>query len=233
MAASAPPNGLLRQAAERVQALEGLEEVLFSRLLAAKRPVVIAVLAALFLVLLGVQLWFIVTGFDDALDILLWFTLTAILALSFSLAMAWRWSGALYRRLENLEGSLKQRARYDGLTGLPNRAYFMKRLSTALGLAHERGDGLALLLIDLDNFLIVNGALGHEAGDALLKAVGERFAELAPDANALGRLGGDEYAILLAPAGAAEAEVLAQQVIQALVRPVVVLDQPIYLGASV
>jgi diguanylate cyclase (GGDEF)-like protein len=88
------------------------------------------------------------------------------------------------RRLEAerkaLEEQLRHQAFHDPLTGLPNRALFMDRLEHALALAHRRGTKVAVLFMDLDNFKVMNGSLGHAAGDQLPIAVAERLKACAP-----------------------------------------------------
>jgi diguanylate cyclase (GGDEF)-like protein/PAS domain S-box-containing protein len=98
---------------------------------------------------------------------------------------------------KRLEQQLRHMAFHDKLTGLANRALFEDRLTHALhGL--RRGDGgLAVLFVDLDDFKTVNDSLGHGAGDALLRAVGERLRGSLRDSDTAARLGGDEFAILL------------------------------------
>ncbi len=97
----------------------------------------------------------------------------------------------------------------DGVTGLANRSWFVHRLNLALGrLSACREDGFSVLLLDLDRFKLVNDALGHSAGDDLLRQVAARInAALRPDRHLVARLGGDEFAVLLegvAEPGAAE-----------------------------
>ena len=96
-------------------------------------------------------------------------------------------------------------ARHDGLTGLANRTYFHEQLRGALQ-AHtlqtsETGGanagGIALVCVDLDRFKDVNDTLGHEAGDALLRAIGERLAAASGGHDCAGRLGGDEFALIM------------------------------------
>ena len=103
-------------------------------------------------------------------------------------------------------------AHHDALTGLPNRLSFDERAQTALDLAHERGEGLALLFIDLDHFKRVNDSLGHQVGDMLLRTVADRITatlrwapaldaggeDPAPrESDLVARFGGDEFVLLL------------------------------------
>jgi diguanylate cyclase (GGDEF)-like protein len=88
-------------------------------------------------------------------------------------------------------------ARYDSLTGLPNRAMMRRTLDEALVNAAERRRGCALLLIDLDRFKQVNDTLGHPVGDKLLKQVGARLRAVIGTDGQAGRLGGDEFEAIL------------------------------------
>lgn len=88
-------------------------------------------------------------------------------------------------------------ARHDPLTGLPNRAMFEEMLHKACGSALECGSGLALLLVDFDRFKEVNDSLGHAAGDELLVQGAARLRGCVGDRGLVGRMGGDEFAVLL------------------------------------
>ncbi|HYL74498.1 MAG TPA: EAL domain-containing protein [Bryobacteraceae bacterium] len=88
-------------------------------------------------------------------------------------------------------------ARHDSLTGLPNRSYFIEKLeSTLLDVSAAAGIA-AVLFIDLDRFKQINDTLGHSTGDRLLKEVGGRLRQLLGPADIAGRMGGDEFAIVL------------------------------------
>jgi len=86
-------------------------------------------------------------------------------------------------------------AHHDALTGLPNRAQFGRRLADALDWV-GRGQQFAVLFLDLDHFKTVNDTLGHFVGDELLKAVADRLRECLRDVDLIGRLSGDEFAIV-------------------------------------
>jgi len=87
---------------------------------------------------------------------------------------------------------------HDKVTGLPNRALLIDRLSQALGrYKREEKNAYAVLLLDLDKFKIINDSLGHRAGDQLLASVGQRILESVRDVDTVARIGGDEYVVLL------------------------------------
>jgi len=88
-------------------------------------------------------------------------------------------------------------ARYDGLTGLPNRNMFMDELERTLARARRHGERFALFFIDLDRFKNINDSLGHGAGDQLLKVMATRLRALLRDSDLVARLGGDEFVVLL------------------------------------
>ncbi|WP_293762676.1 EAL domain-containing protein [uncultured Aquitalea sp.] len=92
---------------------------------------------------------------------------------------------------------IRKLAFYDTLTGLPNRQLMMDRLSQAMRQTREQGGCGALLLIDLDNFKVLNDSEGHAAGDKLLVAVAGRLRSTVRDSDVVARLGGDEFVIIL------------------------------------
>lgn len=96
-----------------------------------------------------------------------------------------------------VERQLSYQAYHDALTGLPNRALFMERLSQVLARGAHAGETSAVLFLDLDRFKVVNDSLGHEAGDRLLIEVGRRLQRCLRPQDTLARLGGDEFTILL------------------------------------
>ncbi|WP_198598267.1 diguanylate cyclase domain-containing protein [Mangrovicella endophytica] len=134
------------------------------------------------------------------------------------------------RALRASEARARHLAFHDTLTGLPNRARFNEQLDAAF----RSGDGdIRLLLLDLDRFKQVNDTLGHPAGDALIRAVGERLCQAAPAGATVARLGGDEFAILLPPAPEAEGVQLCRTLIAAIEAPFPLQDAVVKVGASI
>ncbi len=97
------------------------------------------------------------------------------------------------------EDRLWHEAFHDSLTGLANRALFRDRLSHALALVARKPGfaGIAVVVLDLDQFKTINDSLGHPAGDLLLRIVAERLTRAVREGDTVARLGGDEFAILL------------------------------------
>jgi diguanylate cyclase (GGDEF)-like protein len=105
---------------------------------------------------------------------------------------------ALLKTMREQEEHLRRAALYDELTGLPNRAHFRTRLTSAIARANRRSDyRYAVLMLDLDGFKIVNDSLGHLAGDRLLQQVATRLITTLRSLDTAARFGGDEFAILL------------------------------------
>ena len=118
------------------------------------------------------------------------------------------------------EERLWRQANFDALTGLPNRALFMDRLSQAIHSARREGWSLALMFIDLDRFKWVNDSLGHEAGDQLLQEVARRLRACARESDTVARLGGDEFTIILPDIdGRSGGAQVAKKVLESLAQP--------------
>jgi len=121
------------------------------------------------------------------------------------------------------------RAMSDELTGLANRRHLIERLQAGI----ERGDALALLLIDLDGFKELNDTLGHHAGDEVLRQIGPRLGGAIREHDTLARLGGDEFALVLAPGDEATASTAGLRLRRALERSFHVEDIAVHIDASV
>ncbi|MGN6375143.1 MAG: putative bifunctional diguanylate cyclase/phosphodiesterase [Sphingomonas sp.] len=125
-------------------------------------------------------------------------------------------------------------ARYDTLTGQPNRLRIHETLTRAMAEADRWGGRCAFMMIDLDRFKAINDTLGHQIGDRLLGRVSERLRQLATDNEMVGRLGGDEFAVVIHDANELQrVEQLATTIINSLSRPYEVDQNTLYIGASV
>jgi diguanylate cyclase (GGDEF)-like protein/PAS domain S-box-containing protein len=113
-----------------------------------------------------------------------------------------------------LEQQLRDHALHDPLTGLPNRALLLDRIERLTTSARRSGAEATVLSLKLDHFKLVNEAYGHDVGDGLLRAVGERLVNAIRDADSVGRIAGDGFVILaLLPALHAKPEELAARVL--------------------
>ncbi|ACB34846.1 diguanylate cyclase/phosphodiesterase with PAS/PAC sensor(s) [Leptothrix cholodnii SP-6] len=132
------------------------------------------------------------------------------------------------------EQRLQHLAHFDPLTQLPNRLMVLSRLEHAIASAARAERRVAVLFIDLDNFKTVNDSLGHSAGDDLLRAVADRLGTRTRREDTLGRLGGDEFILMLEhlrePQDAAQ---VAQELIGLLETPFRVAGQEVYVQASI
>lgn len=125
-------------------------------------------------------------------------------------------------------------ARFDTLTGLPNRLMLTESLADAMRYAEQWRTRCAFLMIDLDRFKAVNDTLGHLIGDQLLAKVSARLRELMTDNELCGRLGGDEFAVVIRDASdLAQVGAVAKAVIDRLSQPYEVDHHTLYVGASV
>lgn len=155
-----------------------------------------------------------------------------------ALALGQKW--AAERRIHRL-------AYFDGLTGLPNRAFFQHQLEAAIDIARRHDRRLAVLYFDLDNFKRINDTLGHGVGDQLLCVLADRLREVlrrddlvsrptlpANTANCMARLGGDEFVLLLHDiASLQEASTVAERVVKDLDRPMQLAMHQVLVTPSV
>ena len=122
----------------------------------------------------------------------------------------------------------------DPLTSLPNRVLFREFLGRTLQRAERDGAQFALLVVNLDNFKTINESLGHSQGDQLLVQASDRLRTLLPDLDAMARISGDEFNIILHHGEHAPAiDLVAQRMIDALARPFRLDDNSVYVGASI
>ncbi len=141
---------------------------------------------------------------------------------------------SLNARLRENERQLQALAHTDTLTGLANRLLFDARLEQSIQLARRSHGQIALLLLDLDHFKVINDGYGHAIGDEVLRCAAERFRVTLREVDTVARLGGDEFAIVLTGiAGAADAERMAGKILGAIGEPMRVLGLPLEITVSI
>ncbi|MDR1613108.1 MAG: GGDEF domain-containing protein [Planctomycetota bacterium] len=125
-------------------------------------------------------------------------------------------------------------AKHDPLTELPNRRGSTEQLQHALAVARRGGFFFAAMFVDLDGFKQVNDTLGHAAGDVVLRAVADRFSSCMRESDFVGRIGGDEFIVVLSHIKRPEdAGVVAQKLIAKLNEPIIVGDGSAKVSASI
>jgi diguanylate cyclase (GGDEF)-like protein len=131
---------------------------------------------------------------------------------------------------------LRFQALHDPLTSLPNRALILDRIEQMLGRARRDHVPTAAMFLDLDDFKYINDTLGHQVGDELLVAVGSRLESAVHEGDTVGRLGGDEYVLLIEGQSlSAGVEVVADRILEVLNSPFCIAgcDRPISVSASI
>ena len=134
----------------------------------------------------------------------------------------------------NAEARISHLARFDELTGLPNRVNFRDQIEHLLTMPHEEGHLSALLFIDLDQFKQVNDTLGHPCGDQLLCAVAARLRDMLRPEDFVARFGGDEFVVFQQNIRSAEdAAMLARRIVDHLSERYKIDDHLVEIGASI
>jgi diguanylate cyclase (GGDEF)-like protein/PAS domain S-box-containing protein len=132
------------------------------------------------------------------------------------------------------ESRIEYLATHDGLTDLPNRNLIHDRISQAIAHARRSERQIAVMYLDLDRFKVVNDGLGHAFGDAVLRAVAERLTQAVRESDTVARQSGDEFLILLADLRrSADVYIVAQKILEAFARPLVLQEREIHLTFSI
>lgn len=135
--------------------------------------------------------------------------------------------------LKRMQGELQQQARYDTLTGLPNRAQFNIRLAQSLRHSEESGEPIALMFIDVDRFKLINDSYGHATGDAVLQEIAGRLKGCIGKNDTVARLSGDEFVIILeSPHEEHAPEYIARDVLSSMSAPIIFGDVEVTAGLS-
>ena len=129
---------------------------------------------------------------------------------------------------------IRQMAYHDSLTGLPNRSLFFDRLGIALAQSQRNQKGVAITMLDLDNFKDVNDTLGHDVGDLLLKAAAERLSAALRKGDTVARFGGDEFVLILPDLKGIEDVIqVAQKIVDSFRKPFLIDTHQLILTTSI
>ncbi|RFP19612.1 EAL domain-containing protein [Duganella sp. BJB475] len=151
-----------------------------------------------------------------------------------SMALAWLLVSRMRATVRAAEQRLNYLALVDPVTALPNRNAFNEKLDACLGRADRQSGAVGLLLLDLDNFKVVNDTLGHTCGDLLLQLVAERLQATLRAQDVICRIGGDEFVVIVeAKDAAAVTAGVADKILGALAAPFPIEGQQLYVSASI
>ncbi|TKC18237.1 bifunctional diguanylate cyclase/phosphodiesterase [Robertmurraya kyonggiensis] len=135
---------------------------------------------------------------------------------------------------KKIEDKIIQLAYYDQDTGLPNRIRFTEMLSELLQTAKKKNRKLALMVVDIDRFKIINDSLGHDAGDEILKEISGRIQASIPSGAFLGRFNGDKFNLILSKNVSIEAVIkIAKSILHNVAAPIHYSSQEFYVTASI
>lgn len=165
---------------------------------------------------------------------LLWYATTTTLVMLATLFGAALLLGKLQRAVARAEEQVGYLANYDTVTHLPNRYAFNQRFQLLLDESMAHNSILALLVLDLDDFKVINDTLGHYVGDTLLRMVAQRLTSVVRHEDVIYRVGGDEFAMILNHAEDVErVNVIAEKFIRVLSEPFILNDRNLYVGVSI
>jgi diguanylate cyclase (GGDEF)-like protein/PAS domain S-box-containing protein len=137
-------------------------------------------------------------------------------------------------RRRDAELQFEHVAKHDALTGLPNRAYLLQLLESALMHSSTTGDQVTVLVLNMDRFKLINESLGHVVGDHILAGVAERLRGIVGPGHTVARLGGDEFAVLLiGPADALGRQQLCESLHTAMGQPYKIESQELQCTPSI
>ena len=160
-------------------------------------------------------------------------TFTALVSL-FAFCVAVLMVRRTRRAAQQAENHLHYLAHVDSVTELPNRHEFNEAMAYALARADRQDSSVGLLLLDLDNFKVVNDTLGHHCGDQLLKLVAERLVAILRATDIICRIGGDEFVVIVEPADdASEMASVARKILAVLAAPFALEGHQLYVSASI
>ena len=153
------------------------------------------------------------------------------IVLALTVTASWRLFRALHQHAAS-QDRIAYQATHDNLTGLPNRVFLEEHLERVLDVTRGDGRDVAVVLLDLDRFKLVNDTMGHTTGDELLIAVAKRLAQNVRTADVVGRIGGDEFVVIAEGVDAAAARELAEGLRLSLRTPFTVRDAEVTVVSS-
>lgn len=173
-------------------------------------------------------------GLEVMYSRLLTFAGTTLVVSAAALGLAFLLVARMREVLSRAESRMHYLVHTDPVTHLPNRHAFVERLESAASRVRETGGGLALLILDLDNFKVVNDGLGHRIGDLLLTMVAQRFSAHLRRDDVVCRTGGDEFAVVLENADIeTNATGIARKLLDSLTLHFILDQNEVFVSASI
>ncbi|HUH43021.1 MAG TPA: CHASE domain-containing protein [Sulfurimonas sp.] len=134
---------------------------------------------------------------------------------------------------KRIQAQVQYLANFDSLTGLPNRFQLYEHMKYIIGISERNNENFSVIFLDLDYFKEINDNLGHDAGDALLVELSNRFASTLRNADMVSRVGGDEFIFILPNTGAAGAMHLAEKLLKITNTPHIYNGNELLVSASI
>jgi diguanylate cyclase (GGDEF)-like protein len=131
------------------------------------------------------------------------------------------------------QSDIEYARQHDPLTDLPNRSYFSDQMDQCIQDAQQTASGFSIMMLDLDNFKLINDSLGHANGDKLIQSVGERIQSSLGHNHVVARLGGDEFAVILKGNEDKAANELARMLLVAISHPIKLAGQQLSITTSI
>jgi diguanylate cyclase (GGDEF)-like protein len=182
----------------------------------------------------GIGELYIVVSMSGLYRQLAFFSLISVSIALVAMLVAYTLLSRVRYSVRQAEQRLRYLAHVDPVTGMANRNAFSDRLEFSIGEASQFGESLAVLVLDLDNFKQVNDTLGHEAGDELLRVIGQRLSNALRREDVVARLGGDEFAFVLRHIGShEEAARVCDKLVSAIALPVPIGPHSFFVTASI
>lgn len=158
----------------------------------------------------------------------------AVIILAISIFVSWLVMARVKKSLAVTEDNLYEMAHIDSVTSLYNRHSYNEQLNHFIKDAHNKDEAFAVVLLDLDDFKVVNDTLGHIAGDALLKTVGENLKLAVRKEDVVARIGGDEFALILRGIYTKESfNIVGRNILEQMSKPCNIGGQHIYISCSI
>ncbi|MBI9049119.1 MAG: GGDEF domain-containing protein [Anaerolineaceae bacterium] len=195
---------------------------LIVRLGRIKSVIAMTAITTVFSNLFTLLMYSIFLRFGVQLNIIAAFTIATVVCVILTPIISWNMFG-LVIEIDNLEQEMRQLATYDSLTGLLTRRAFLEKANAVFNIAKRESFNISILLVDFDEFKIINDQYGHITGDQVLRKYGEKVQDICRKSDLAGRLGGEEFTFLLSHADAKKAEYFAKR-FQKIIRDTVVTD---------